>query len=135
MTVMLRGHDLRPLRLHIEQQCLALPALRPVSPLPWMRENMFMDLAVSGSAMQDDDQRWLDGQGARKLLDVGLHRGDRVLDFGCGTGFYTLPAAALVGPKGVVYALDRDHDKLDILAGRLRAHGLSNVELLDCYIY
>ncbi|HVY67708.1 MAG TPA: methyltransferase domain-containing protein, partial [Patescibacteria group bacterium] len=29
-----------------------------------------------------------------------------VADLGCGSGFYVIPAAQLVGPEGTVYGLD-----------------------------
>ncbi len=81
--------------------------------------------------MNEDGRRWLDGLGARMLLEVGLRSGDRVLDFGCGTGMYVLPAAMLVAPSGVVYALDRDHGKLESLRGRLETYGVGNVEIME----
>lgn len=40
------------------------------------------------------------------LRRLGLQAGDRMADIGCGTGYFTLPAAAIVGGKGTVYALD-----------------------------
>ena len=40
------------------------------------------------------------------LEETGLRLGDRVLDYGCGPGGYTVAAARLVGPGGEVYALD-----------------------------
>jgi cyclopropane fatty-acyl-phospholipid synthase-like methyltransferase len=38
------------------------------------------------------------------LKKVGIWPGDLVLDFGCGRGCYTIPAAGIVGKRGVVYA-------------------------------
>ena len=81
--------------------------------------------------MDEDDSRWLDGLGARVLLEVGLRQGDRVLDFGCGTGFYVLPAAMVVAPDGVVYALDRDHGKLASLEEQIAVWRLSNIEVIE----
>ena len=43
---------------------------------------------------------------ARELTAVGIEAGMRVVDFGCGPGRYTIPAAALVGPSGEVFAVD-----------------------------
>lgn len=81
--------------------------------------------------MQMDDSRWLDGWGVYMLRDIGVRAGDRLLDFGCGTGFYVLPAAEVVGSGGVVYALDRNHDRLETLAVRAGRRGLSNVEIVE----
>jgi ubiquinone/menaquinone biosynthesis C-methylase UbiE len=42
-----------------------------------------------------------------KLLQrVVIKEGLTVLDFGCGSGSYAIPAARMVGERGVVYALD-----------------------------
>ena len=40
------------------------------------------------------------------LKQAGVSPGMRVLDFGCEPGRYTIPAASLVGPEGIVYAVD-----------------------------
>ncbi len=42
-----------------------------------------------------------------KLLDAaGLIKGQTVLEVGCGPGFFTIPAAKIVGDKGHVYTCD-----------------------------
>lgn len=40
------------------------------------------------------------------LKEVGIKSGFYILDYGCGPGSYTIPAAQLVGDSGKVYALD-----------------------------
>ena len=40
------------------------------------------------------------------LEHTGISPGWNVLDYGCGTGSYSIPAAQLVGPMGKVYAAD-----------------------------
>ena len=40
------------------------------------------------------------------IRDTGITTGHTVLDFGCGAGNYTIPAAKEVGPRGTVYAVD-----------------------------
>jgi len=43
----------------------------------------------------------------RKVLQkLGIDEGQTVLDFGCGSGSYAIPAARIVGEKGRIYALD-----------------------------
>ena len=81
--------------------------------------------------MNRESRRWLDTLGMTVMETIGLHRGDHVLDFGCGPGFYVIPAAMLVEPDGVVYALDRDHEKLDTLTRRASAYGLANIEIAE----
>jgi predicted methyltransferase len=41
-----------------------------------------------------------------RLTRAGLKRGQRVIEVGCGPGFFTVPAAKIVGEAGYVYALD-----------------------------
>lgn len=42
-----------------------------------------------------------------KVLDeVEINQGDKILDYGCGTGSYSFTAAKIVGDRGMVYALD-----------------------------
>ncbi|MFZ6015759.1 MAG: class I SAM-dependent methyltransferase [Patescibacteria group bacterium] len=52
-----------------------------------------------------------------KLLErVGIQKNWHVADLGCGaTGHFVMPAAQLVGPDGMVYAVDIRRDVLDHL--------------------
>ena len=40
------------------------------------------------------------------LKTAGLKPGQKVLEVGCGPGFFTIPAAKIVGDEGVIYAVD-----------------------------
>lgn len=40
------------------------------------------------------------------LKSAGLKPGQKVVEVGCGPGFFTIPAAKIVGKEGVIYALD-----------------------------
>jgi ubiquinone/menaquinone biosynthesis C-methylase UbiE len=74
--------------------------------------------------MADDTERL-----CRAVLErAGLEEGQVVLDFGCGSGNYSIPAAKIVGQTGKVYAVDRDSSKLRELAGRMKREGLENIE-------
>jgi SAM-dependent methyltransferase len=50
--------------------------------------------------------------------------GDRVLDLGCGMGFFSLAMAGFVGGTGKVYALDIQQKMLDVLMKRAGARNL-----------
>jgi len=65
------------------------------------------------------------------LEGVGVRKGQVVLDFGCGSGTYTIPAAKIVGDQGKVYALDKDKEALDKLMQRAKSAGLKNIERMD----
>lgn len=77
--------------------------------------------------MGNDVDNWLE-KGSKKLLEhIGIKNGQRILDFGCGKGNYTIPAARIVGKRGMVYGLDKDKDVLDQLMGKAKLLGLENI--------
>jgi SAM-dependent methyltransferase len=53
--------------------------------------------------------------------------GERVLEVGPGTGYYTLPVAERLAPEGVIEILDVQRGFLDRTVRRARARGLTNV--------
>jgi ubiquinone/menaquinone biosynthesis C-methylase UbiE len=59
--------------------------------------------------------------------EIGLGFGEKVGDFGCGHGFFTFPAARLVGEKGRVYAVDILKSALKIIEKHAQAAGLTNI--------
>lgn len=64
------------------------------------------------------------------LRRAGLGSGMRVADVGCGPGFFTLPAARIVGPQGRVYALDISPEMLGAVKDKVQAAGLPQVEIV-----
>ncbi|HYM84692.1 MAG TPA: methyltransferase domain-containing protein [Candidatus Dormibacteraeota bacterium] len=64
----------------------------------------------------------------------GVGIGQVVLDYACGPGYFTVVAARLVGPTGLVYARDREPAATRMVAERARRAGLANVGpiLSDC---
>src|SRR5579859_3264405 len=61
------------------------------------------------------------------LRSLGVRAGKVVADLGSGPGFFTLPAAELVGPAGKVYAVDVQQEMVDDLRARLAREGITNV--------
>jgi ubiquinone/menaquinone biosynthesis C-methylase UbiE len=81
--------------------------------------------------MKNDIKKWIQKDGVQFLKKVGLKKGQVILDFGCGEGHYTIPAAKIVGEKGKVYALDKDMAKLSRLKDMSMGWILKNVEMLN----
>lgn len=75
-------------------------------------------------------QRWECRDGVAFLRTIGLKPGDRVVDFGCRVGHYTVPAAFAVGASGVVHAIDKDQEPLDQLMEKARRYGLENIKAI-----
>ncbi|HER43031.1 MAG TPA: class I SAM-dependent methyltransferase [Candidatus Eisenbacteria bacterium] len=63
----------------------------------------------------------------RKILAPFVENGMKVLEPGCGMGFFTLEAARLAGPQGRVYAIDLQPRMISALKRRVRRAGLSDV--------
>lgn len=51
-----------------------------------------------------------------------------VLEVGCGTGFFTLPAARLIGEQGRLVAMDVLCDSVEIVSKKVQAAELKNVQ-------
>jgi len=74
---------------------------------------------------------WINSEGEKILREIGIKLGQKVLDFGCGEGHYTIPTAIIVGTTGKVYAYDRDKWALQQLANRARSKRLNNIEIVQ----
>ncbi|MGQ9813783.1 MAG: class I SAM-dependent methyltransferase [Candidatus Roseilinea sp.] len=66
----------------------------------------------------------------RTIDFAGIHRNERVLDAGCGTGAHALEAATRVGPNGRVYALDMQASMINTVARRAESQQASNIVTL-----
>ena len=64
------------------------------------------------------------------LKEAGLKPGQKVLEVGCGPGFFTIPAAKIVGEKGKVYALDVNPVAVETVRRKIKKKGLKNVEVM-----
>jgi ubiquinone/menaquinone biosynthesis C-methylase UbiE len=68
-----------------------------------------------------------------RLAKRYIHSGNRVLDFGCGPGFFTREFARRVGNNGSVFAVDLQEDMLGILRKKMQAEGLmSRIRTHQC---
>jgi ubiquinone/menaquinone biosynthesis C-methylase UbiE len=106
------------------RRLLALAALAVVAVAYWWRKNP--------SACPYAQRFWVESP--HPLITRGRLRevlspepGERVLEVGPGTGYYTLDLAEWVGPDGSVEIFDIQQEMLDHTTGRAREGGLSNV--------
>jgi ubiquinone/menaquinone biosynthesis C-methylase UbiE len=80
--------------------------------------------------MTEDMKTWEKENGVKFLRKAGLRPGQIVLDFGCKVGHYAIPAAFVVGSKGIVYAVDKEQQALNKLQQKARANNLKNVKII-----
>ena len=64
----------------------------------------------------------------RYLVDAGISLGMRVLEIGCGNGEVTQLLADLVGPSGLVLALDKNEAALEMARERMAKLDIPNVQ-------
>ena len=64
------------------------------------------------------------------IAQTGLMQGQVVADLGCGSGFYVLPAAQMVGSSGEVYAVDVMENKLAATISIANQFGYKNVKVI-----
>lgn len=67
------------------------------------------------------------------LLQQELKEGQTVVDYGCGIGSYTLPAARIVGKDGTVYAIDINPLALRKVRKRAKRAGYSNIHTIQTH--
>jgi len=80
--------------------------------------------------MNKDATNWETEGGVEFLKEIGLKSGQRVLDFGCRVGHYTIPAAKVVGDEGIVYAVDKERQALNELQQKAEANNLKNIKII-----
>jgi ubiquinone/menaquinone biosynthesis C-methylase UbiE len=85
---------------------------------------------VSVTIANNQIERWERDGGVKFLKKIGLKYGQRVLDFGCRVGHYTIPAAKVVGDKGIVLAVDKELQALKELEKKATANDLNNIRII-----
>lgn len=66
----------------------------------------------------------------RVLNATGLEPGQKVLEVGCGPGFFTIPAAKIVGESGSVLALDVNPLAVERVQQKIEVSGVTNVKTM-----
>ncbi len=75
-------------------------------------------------------EEWLNSKGEIILREFGIKSGQKILDFGCGTGVYSVIASRIVGNTGKIYALDYDEDPLEELSDKIKTQNIKNIEII-----
>lgn len=64
------------------------------------------------------------------LIRLGLHENDVMADIGCGIGYFTIPAAKIVGENGEVFAMDISPEMLGEVEIKVKDNNISNVKTI-----
>ena len=66
----------------------------------------------------------------KELNKLDIEEGQKILDYGCGIGSFTFPAAKSVGEKGKVYALDRQPAAVKKVQEKAQIGGVGNIDAI-----
>lgn len=87
-------------------------------------------LAKFGGAAMESRLRHLLFDPVKTLQGSDIKAGQTVLEVGCGPGFFTLPAARMIGQSGHLIAIDPLSNFVDKVKKKVLDAGLNNVEVI-----
>lgn len=90
-----------------------------------MQENKNQSSDIVGLNVDSEKLSFVNPKEIIKIAEI--KPGQKVADFGCGPGYFSLPAAEAVGEGGMVYAFDVLPSALEAIAGRVKIKNIDNV--------
>ncbi|MDD5706281.1 MAG: methyltransferase domain-containing protein [Kiritimatiellae bacterium] len=99
----------------------------PASRWKHLRRELWHLLAWLHPVKRRQRTLWLTQDGVAFFRKLGIGAGDTVVDFGCGAGNYSVPAARAVGASGLVVAVDGNARALSRTMRSAGAGGLVNL--------
>ena len=81
--------------------------------------------------MNEIANKWKNKYGIKFLKDIGVKKGDIVFDCCCGEGNFSILAAKIVKQDGLVYALEMDNQKLNVLQEKSDLEKLQNIKIIQ----
>jgi demethylmenaquinone methyltransferase/2-methoxy-6-polyprenyl-1,4-benzoquinol methylase len=64
------------------------------------------------------------------LAGADIHPGQSVLELGCGTGFFTVTAAKMIGDQGSLISMDMLPESVETVSRKVQAANLKNVRVV-----
>jgi ubiquinone/menaquinone biosynthesis C-methylase UbiE len=86
-------------------------------------------LAPTMAAIMESPLRRRLNDASRTMDGAGIRPGTEVLEVGCGTGYFTLPAARQVSETGHLHSIDLSPESVDLVRRKVAAAGIQNVSL------
>ncbi len=84
----------------------------------------------AGILMGSRIRKWLMNP-VKTLQIADVEPTQTILEVGCGTGFFTIPAAQLVGDQGSLVAMDASSGFLEVVAKKVEKANLKNVSIIQ----
>lgn len=84
----------------------------------------------AGKIMGSRVRKWLMDP-VKTLQYANIQAGQHVLEVGCGTGFFTIPAAQMIGNQGSLIAMDASSGFLKEVTTKVQKAGLTNVRIVQ----
>jgi ubiquinone/menaquinone biosynthesis C-methylase UbiE len=83
------------------------------------------------NSLESKIRRWL--QNPQKILSPFVKEGMKVLDVGCGPGFFSVELAKMVGKTGKVYAADLQEGMLQKIKNKIQGTSIEKIiQLIKC---
>jgi demethylmenaquinone methyltransferase/2-methoxy-6-polyprenyl-1,4-benzoquinol methylase len=83
----------------------------------------------AGTLMESRLRRWI--MNPLKILEgAGIEPGQTILEVGCGTGFFTMPAARMIGDQGHLVAMDVLSKYTERVWKKVQDADLKNVQVI-----
>ncbi len=90
---------------------------------------LYLLFKPAGVMMESRLRQWLLNP-VKTLRGAGIQPGQTVLEVGCGTGFFTIPAAQLIGDQGCLVAMDVLSKYTERVSKKVQAADLKNVRVV-----
>ena len=87
----------------------------------YMGREIAQVMGWQGAQWLEREEREQEERGDLLLRELGLKPGMNVMDVGAGTGYYSRRMATMVGPKGIVFAIDVQPEMIKALEQGRRA--------------
>lgn len=97
-------------------------------PPEYMGRKIAQTMHYLGAEWLTRDTREREEACSKLIAALELKPGQMVCDLGCGNGYYTLEMAPLIGPKGIVWAVDIQPEMLTMLGERAEKKGITNIQ-------
>lgn len=111
------------------QQLIQDDDLKPLREQKRFRTLIKRAWATGYIAMLEREERTEFQKPDQVMAALAFKPGERVADVGAGSGYFTIPVAKTVGPKGLVRAIDVQQPMLDYIEKRIKREKLENVKL------